>query len=66
MIEIAVALRNTPSCGTCPSNLLNERFKEKRPLKVPRNSGMSPDKLLWERSSTKRPFSFPSDGGIAP
>ena len=66
VIKIAVALRNIPSCGTPPWNLLNDRFNEESPGRLPRISGIIPDKLLLERSSTRRPLRFPSDGGIVP
>lgn len=58
--------RTTPSLGTTPSRMLNDRFKYLRACSFWRSSGIDLESWFEVKSSTWKPFICPSVVGIGP
>ena len=64
--DMTLMFLKTPSIGTSPLKLLNERFNCSKKSSLSKPSEMGPERLFCETSKSQRPFKEAIDDGMAP
>ncbi|TVU35445.1 hypothetical protein EJB05_17335 [Eragrostis curvula] len=62
--DLRVIFEKMPPSGICPSNLLKERFKSARYVRLAKEFGMAPERTLEERSNSSTLSNLPSESAF--